>query len=338
MTSAAAEPPVPLPAATVVLLRPGRAGPEALLIHRPTTMAFGPGLHAFPGGKVDPEDLEPGESDDGGLSAAAAANRLGGILPPGEALGVHRAAVREAVEEVGVSLRPVDLAPIALWTTPRFMARRFATWFFVADLPPGAEPVFEADEVAAHRWLSPAEALDARARGEIEMWVPTTSVLERLRELAVGSAADVREHIRIRRPAPATVIERSDGSATIEVGGAGGLPGRRGRARVLGRREVVVIDPGDPSEETLDVIRAFAAGQGATIRAVVLTAPDPDHAGGAEALAHPLGIPILAAPGADRRLPHDAVEVADGSPLPSDVPAIVRLGPPGSGTLEVRRQ
>ena len=38
----------PLPAATVVLLRPGPDGLEALLTHRPTTMAFAADMHVFP--------------------------------------------------------------------------------------------------------------------------------------------------------------------------------------------------------------------------------------------------------------------------------------------------
>ena len=330
----APDPPVPVPAATVVVLRPAPGGPEALLIHRPGTMAFGPGLHAFPGGKVEPEDhVSPG--GDGALAASEAADRLGGILAPAAALAVHHAAVRELEEEVGVNVRPADLAPIALWTTPQFMPRRFATWFFVADLPTGATPVFDPDEVAAHRWLAPAAALEARADGEIEMWVPTTSVLERLVGLGVPGAREVADRVRLRRPDAPRVVERSDTAATLAVGSAGGLPGQTGLVRLIGRREIVVVDPGDPSEAAIDAIRALADERAGEIRAVVLTAPDPDHAAGAEALAIPLRSPVLVAPGAGRRLPHDVVELADASTLPSDVPAIVRLGREGSGALEV---
>jgi glyoxylase-like metal-dependent hydrolase (beta-lactamase superfamily II) len=167
------------------------------------------------------------------------------------------------------------------------------------------------------------------------MWVPTTSVLDRLRELGIQTAAEAAARIRIRQPAPATVLERSVSAVSVGVGSAGGLPGHPGRVRIIGRREVVVVDPGDPTEESLDVIRGVVAERDATIRAVVLTAPDPDHAGGAEALAYPLGIPVLVAPGAARRLPHETVDVSDGEVLPTDVAARVRLGPAGSGELEV---
>src|SRR4051794_19767830 len=49
--------PVPLrDASTVVLLRDGTSGLEAYLLRRASTMSFGPGMHVFPGGSVDPED------------------------------------------------------------------------------------------------------------------------------------------------------------------------------------------------------------------------------------------------------------------------------------------
>ncbi|HET7029649.1 MAG TPA: NUDIX domain-containing protein [Candidatus Limnocylindrales bacterium] len=329
---------VPRLAATVVLLRPSAArGPaEVLLIHRPDTMAFGPGLHAFPGGKVDEEDASaPALDRPDELTGAAADERLATILGPRDALAVHRTAVREAAEEVGVVLRPAELAPIALWTTPPFMPRRYATWFFVADLPAGAELAFEPAEVAAHRWLTARDALEARAERAIDMWVPTTSVLERLVELDVWTAAEVRARIRIRRPDPPAIVAATDGSVTIALGSTGGTPGRPGRAELIGRRAVVVVDPGDQTEESIDFIGTTAAQRGSTIRAVVLTRPDPDHAAGAEALATPLGIPVLVAPGAGRWLPYETVTLTDGELLPTDVPASVRLGPPGSGELSI---
>ena len=49
----------PTPAATVVLLRSGVDGLEALLTHRPSSMAFAPDVHVFPGGRVDELDLSP---------------------------------------------------------------------------------------------------------------------------------------------------------------------------------------------------------------------------------------------------------------------------------------
>jgi len=121
----------------------------------------------------------------------------------------------------------------------------------------------------------------------------------------------------------------------VRSGAAGALPGRLGSATLHGRRDLVLVDPGDPSEAALDAITDVVAARGAAIRAIVLTATDPDHAAGAEALAIPLGLPILMAPGGGRRLPYATREVGEGELLPADVELRVRLGPSGSGRLEV---
>ncbi|HET9613170.1 MAG TPA: MBL fold metallo-hydrolase, partial [Candidatus Limnocylindrales bacterium] len=260
----------------------------------------------------------------------------GGNEAPADVLALQHAALREVEEEIGVRLAgPAVLAPIALWTTPRFMPRRFATWFFVADLPLDAEPAFASDEVAGHVWLSPTAALDALGRREIEMWVPTTSVLERLVEIGGRRAADVAERIRIGPLLPPIVELETDERVLLRCSGAGGLPGRACETELVGTRDVVVVDPGDPSEDAIRAIEAAVARRGGTIRAVVLSAPDPDHAGGAEAIAIPDGVPVLAAPGAGRHLPYSVTELDDGERLPSDVGVGVRLGPRGSGCLEV---
>lgn len=95
---------VPVPAATLVLLRDAAAGPEVLLLRRSRATRFAPGFYVFPGGRVDPSD-----GDDAlarlwdGLDPAAARARLG--LGPGatpSALAYYGAAVREAFEETGV--------------------------------------------------------------------------------------------------------------------------------------------------------------------------------------------------------------------------------------------
>jgi 8-oxo-dGTP pyrophosphatase MutT (NUDIX family) len=321
----------PVPAGTVVLLRSGPDGAEVLLIHRPATMAFGPGLHVFPGGRVDPEDAD-GESE----AAAAAARALGDNLAPADALAIHRAAIREVREEVGVSLGAIDrLVPIAHWTTPTFMPRRFSTWFFVADLPPAAVPVFAPDEVAAHRWETPAQALEQMAAGEIEMWVPTASVLQRLIETGAASAAEVAQRITLGRIEPPRIVSENPVEVRFSFGAVGGLPGRNGETRLIGARQSVVVDPGDPSEEALDLIDAVVARRRSVITAIVLTRPDPDHAAAAEAIAIPLDAPILVAPGAGRDLPYSTRELIDGERLPIDVKARVRLGAPGSGRLEI---
>lgn len=103
----------PRPAASVLVVRPSRAagGPlEVYLIRRHRGMKFLGGYHAFPGGRVDPEDGAPESlARCRGLDAAAAESLLAGDGDGAPAyrvpaLAYWTAAVRELLEESGLLL------------------------------------------------------------------------------------------------------------------------------------------------------------------------------------------------------------------------------------------
>jgi glyoxylase-like metal-dependent hydrolase (beta-lactamase superfamily II) len=167
------------------------------------------------------------------------------------------------------------------------------------------------------------------------MWVPTSSVLERLVETGATNAAQLGERLVVGPTAPPRIIEEGPTLVRLAFGAVGAVPGRQGNSTLHGRRELVLVDQGDPSDAALDAIAAAVRRRDGSIRAIVLTAPDPDRAAGAEAVAHPLGIPVLVAPGAGRNLPYETRELRDGERLLADVDVRVRLGPTGSGRLEV---
>lgn len=96
-------PVAPRRAATVVLLRDGAAGVQAYTVRRAATMAFAAGMHAFPGGSVDPRDAEVA-LDWVGPTPAEWAARLGLDGDVAAARGVVSATVRELFEETGVLL------------------------------------------------------------------------------------------------------------------------------------------------------------------------------------------------------------------------------------------
>ena len=91
----------PRPAATVVVLRDGPAGPEVFMVRRHEGTAFMGGAHVFPGGRVDPAD---GDGDAGWCDGVAHATRQLDGLPAAEAVAYHVAAARELFEEAGVLL------------------------------------------------------------------------------------------------------------------------------------------------------------------------------------------------------------------------------------------
>jgi len=144
------------PAATVVLLRAGRAMPEVLLLRRSSKLAFHGGAWVFPGGRVD---LDAGESADDA--------------------GARRAAVREAHEEAGLVLDPAALVPLSHWTTPEGQPRRFATWFYAAAVD-AAEVRVDGGEIDEHRWFTAEDALIAQRAKQIELPPPTFVTLSAL--------------------------------------------------------------------------------------------------------------------------------------------------------------
>jgi 8-oxo-dGTP pyrophosphatase MutT (NUDIX family) len=145
------------PAATVVLMRAAPEGLEVLLLRRNSQLAFFGGAWVFPGGRIDDAD---GPSTD--LAACA-----------------RVAAARELREEAGLAIDSQALVHFAQWITPPGQPRRFDTWYFAACAPSG-QVRLDAAEVQDHRWMTPGDALRARASGEIELPPPTFVTLSQL--------------------------------------------------------------------------------------------------------------------------------------------------------------
>jgi 8-oxo-dGTP pyrophosphatase MutT (NUDIX family) len=113
-------------------------------------------MWVFPGGQVDENDRASGGD---------------------EIDGARRAAVREAEEEAGLDLDEASLVPLSFWLPPPEAPRRFATWFFLASVPPDGGVEVDRVEIRDHRWLGPGAAIEARNDGEIELAPPTFTTL-----------------------------------------------------------------------------------------------------------------------------------------------------------------
>ena len=157
------------PAATVVVVRDGEAGEiEVLMLRRNSKHAFG-GMWVFPGGKVDPEDIDPAAPED-------------------DAVAARNAAVREAREEAGIELDADQLVTISHWTPPPEAPRKFTTWFFAAEAPAGHDVAIDGDEIQEHVWMSPTEAIRRGDLHEIELAPPTWMTLSALTRFAAVAA------------------------------------------------------------------------------------------------------------------------------------------------------
>jgi glyoxylase-like metal-dependent hydrolase (beta-lactamase superfamily II)/8-oxo-dGTP pyrophosphatase MutT (NUDIX family) len=357
----AAPPVTPAPAATVVLVRPAVAGIEVLLTHRPASMAFAPDMHVFPGGRVDPADGSPELAARSVIGAAEAAVRIGGGLSPGEALAAHVAALRELWEEGGVlladgtveagtladaranlvdgsvefgtivaeldlELRTDLLMPLSRWVTPPGYPRRFDARFFAALLPDAADASIASEEVVALGWHTPSAALDAMADGRLGMWLPTSSTLQQLEYVA---HPDELERLLPGPLGPIVVDEPAPHVIRVVMPAGGGVAGQPVHAYLVGRRRFVLVDPGDPTGAALERCLELARARGGDVAAIALTHVDPDHHAGAEGLAEGLGIPVLAGPGAARRLPYAVRELVDEAVIDAGDIGLRVLATPG---------
>jgi 8-oxo-dGTP pyrophosphatase MutT (NUDIX family) len=147
----------PRQAASVILLRGGDAALEVLLLRRNPAARFMGGAWVFPGGAVD-----AGED--------------------------HRVAgVREVAEEAGLTLPdPAALVSFSRWITPAQLVTRYDTRFFLATAPPDQEPRADGKEMVDLGWHTPAGALEAHRRGELDLVFPTIKHLEQLAGFATA--------------------------------------------------------------------------------------------------------------------------------------------------------
>ena len=102
---AAPPPPEPVVATAVILFREGPDGREVLLVRRGAERRFAGGFHAFPGGRLDPEDAQ--------VPVAGAA---------GEEAMLVACAARELFEETGV-LVPAGKLILTKYLEPQRVAR-----------------------------------------------------------------------------------------------------------------------------------------------------------------------------------------------------------------------
>ena len=264
-------------------------------------MRFGPDIHVFPGGRLDPGD---------GDAAAAA--------------------IRETFEETGIVLDRDDLVPMTRWVTPPGLPYRYDVRFFAAFVAAGVSVAELSEEVVDADWMTPADAIAAMANGRIVIWLPTVVTLQQLMGLADRAAVEAAFAPGSDRAGPPRIEALSDLEATVDQPWAAGIERRRATGRLIGRREIVVVDPADPTGETTDAIFSWAAARGAEVVGVAVSDLDPTHHAGVEMFAAGHGLPVVAGPGTSRQVPYPVTELRDGEPVPfGDARLVVRADPGG---------
>jgi glyoxylase-like metal-dependent hydrolase (beta-lactamase superfamily II)/8-oxo-dGTP pyrophosphatase MutT (NUDIX family) len=315
---------VPRPAATLVLLREGM---EVLMLQRTQNAAFLGGAYVFPGGSLDPQD---GSMDRVlGITGKQADERL--RLESG-AIAYYVAAIRECFEEAGILLAcdrngvPVaaeraerllhwrnkpfrellaaedlyipagDLAYFGHWITAPGRSRRFNARFFVALAPPGQRGSNDANETVHDVWITPKDALERGARGEIELVDATKTTLRDLSRF--GNPLEAFDYAR-------AIPEVDENRACWAQGKEGPKIFRRRDPQYF---EVHWVDPEESGQSTYDI----TVGEPKRLDRWVtrLTAPNPG---------------VMTGPGTNTYYVNGAI-VDPGPAIDSHIERILKLG------------
>jgi 8-oxo-dGTP pyrophosphatase MutT (NUDIX family) len=241
-------------AVTVVAVRPTVEGAFEVLLSERGRGAFARGLWVFPGGRVDAEDHHTTYVDE--PSVRLLADRFG--IAIGKASAILVGALRELAEEAAIvepgpgarTLSPEAWARVrageyryappsgplfglARWLPPKLEMRRFDTFFLVCEVPPGLDARADGDELLAHRWVTPAAALEAYARGALPLLPPTCRTLMELRAFATWP--DLRAALEAHwPPTNAPVVrpaEPAEGEGVVTELASYTRPGLDGLAR-----------------------------------------------------------------------------------------------------------
>ena len=191
-----------IPAATVLLLREHQNQNQVLMLHKTSKIAFG-GMWVFPGGKIDAADYDDERNDNAAARVAAA---------------------RETEEEAGISIPADKFIWFAHWTPPASTARRFATWFFLSSTYGDHEITVDGGEIQNYQWISPLEALEQHAKGEIDLAPPTWVSLYHLSKFDDIDQALKRFTGQPPRYYQTRVVKDNDGSRVALWDGDAGYP------------------------------------------------------------------------------------------------------------------
>ena len=306
----------PKDAAAVILIRQDTDpnNPEVFWVKRSDKLAFLGGFHAFPGGQIDSDDASvsvlnsPNPETSAMISGAARelfeelgvlVARGGETLTKGQRVSLlddlesGRMSWSALLDHYNLQLDANDFTYVGRWVTPPFNARRFDTWFFLANCPPKQEPNVIAGELAGGEWLPARDAYARWMRDEVVAVPPT---LHALRMLGAGMTPDLVERFLSLRHAHGEVARQitfRPNYLCFPVRTPTRPPATHTCCYLVHTsKELLIFDPGSPYEEEQlplaeCVDEMMAAGR--QVREIILTHHHPDHVGGVNALKAHLG-------------------------------------------------
>jgi 8-oxo-dGTP pyrophosphatase MutT (NUDIX family) len=229
-------------ASTVMLVRQADEL-EVLMVKRNQQIDFFSGAMVFPGGKVEPGDLDPAwEAHIRGIDQVAeeergpriAASRETfeetGVLAcaqacPSPAIAEDARARLEAgelsfldfVRENGIVLDLTRLTLFARWLTPPVVPKRFDTFFYLIEMPAGQVVRHDGRETIENEWVTAREALRRGEAGERMILFPTRQNLRLLSQTSTIAEAVRAAGGRARRQVTPQIELRADGQRYLRL-------------------------------------------------------------------------------------------------------------------------
>ena len=225
--------PVPVPSATILILRDAAEGMEVFMVKRHHQVDYVAGALVFPGGKVSKSDYDTGldellcgaETWDAPMRALAVAAireafEEAGILfareaATGEFISAERLEAldhyRDPLEKGEIGLIDMlraeklvvacdALAHFAHWITPLANPKRFDTHFFLAAVPKGQAGRHGGRESVDSVWITPEDAVADRDKWTVVF--PT-----RLNLLKLAKSRNVADAMQAATAAPPLTVE-----------------------------------------------------------------------------------------------------------------------------------
>lgn len=298
----------PRPSAAVVLHRSSPSGLQVFWMQRAKQLRFAGGFYAFPGGSEDPGDADIAGAESSAIGAAARElfEETGVLItdqPPsapnaGEAFGPWLA-------RLGARVRSQAFAPAGRWVTPAHAPVRFDTQFFLVQLPDGQDAQLRGAEGVFSEWVRPQDALDRWTSGAVLLHPPQTHILSVLATTPLEQVLAPLQNPPGLVEGIAQRVEFQSGVQLVPLRTPTLPPATHTNCYLLGRGELLIVDPGSPDLREQQLL--FAAldariAEGCTLKAIVLTHHHFDHTGAVEALQRRFEVPVWAHPHTAARL------------------------------------